>query len=273
MSKSVCCLLTVFLFVAVTSVAFAEDCPYEAPREAVLDAGGADQLRIEAAAGSLRVEGQSGLGEVRIDGTACASSEDRLEEIQLKTDRKGDTLVVVADIPDGPGWRDSHAHLDLVIAVPSSLGLKVEDGSGSAEFSNVGALQLKDGSGEIDIRDAGGSVKITDGSGELDITGVEGDVWITDGSGELEIRKVTGELEIDQDGSGEITIADVGGSVHIGEDGSGGINITQVGGSVSINEDGSGGIDVSHVTGDLSVGRDGSGGIYFSDVGGRVQVP
>ena len=273
MSRSVCCLLTVFLFVAVTSIAFADDCPFEAPRQAVLDAGGADQLRIEAGAGSLRVEGQSGLAEVRVDGTACASSKDRLEEIKLRTDRKGDTLVVVADIPDSSGWRDSHANLDLVIAVPSSLALNVEDGSGSAVFSNVGALELKDGSGEIDIRDAGGSVEITDGSGEVDIVGVEGDVWITDGSGELDIRNVTGELEIDQDGSGEITIEDVGGNVQIGEDGSGGINITQVGGSVSIDEDGSGGIDVNHVTGDLSIGRDGSGGIHFDDVGGSVRIP
>jgi hypothetical protein len=273
MSKGVCCLLTVFLLVAATSVAIAEDCPYEAPREAVLDAGGADQLRIEAAAGSLRVEGQDGLREVRVDGMACASSEDRLRDIQLKTDRKGDILVVVADIPDEPGWRDSHAHLDLVIAVPAVLALDVEDGSGSAVFSNVGALELTDGSGEIDIRDAGGDVEITDGSGEVDIAGVEGDLWITDGSGELDIRGVIGELEIDQDGSGEITIEDVGGNVQIGEDGSGGINITQVGGSVSIDEDGSGGIDVSHVTGDLSVGRDGSGGIHFDDVGGRVRVP
>jgi hypothetical protein len=273
MSKSVCCLLTVFLFLAVTSVAVAADCPYEASREALLDVGGADQLRIEAGAGSLRVGGQNGLAEVRVEGTACASSEDLLKEIQIKTDRKGNTLVVVADIPDGSGWRNAHAHLDLVVAVPTSLALKVEDGSGSATFSNVGALQLKDGSGEIDIRNAGGSVEITDGSGEVDITGVEGDLWITDGSGELDIHKVTGELEIDQDGSGEITIDDVGGNVQIGEDGSGGITISQVGGSVSINEDGSGGIEVSHVTGDLMVGRDGSGGIHFEDVGGRVQVP
>lgn len=235
MSKSVCCLLTVFLFVAATSIAVAADCPYEASREAVLDAGGADQLQIEAGAGSLRVEGQNGLAEVRVDGTACASSEDLLQDIQIKTDRKGDTLVVVTDIPDGSGWRNAHAHLDLVITVPTSLALKVEDGSGSASFSNVGALQLKDGSGEIDVRNAGGSAEVTDGSGEVDIAGVEGDLWITDGSG--------------------------------------GINISQVGGSVSINEDGSGGIDVSHVIGDLLVGRDGSGGIHFDDVGGRVQVP
>ena len=157
MSKSICCLLTVFLFIAVTSVTLAGDCPYEASREAVLDVAGADQLRIEAGAGSLRVEGQSGLAEVRVDGKACASSEDLLQEIQIKTDRQGDTLVVVAAIPDGSGWRNAHAHLDLVIAVPSSLALEVEDGSGSANFENVGALKLKDGSGEIDIRNAGGS--------------------------------------------------------------------------------------------------------------------
>jgi DUF4097 and DUF4098 domain-containing protein YvlB len=273
MSKSVCCLLTVLCGLAGVPMAAADDCRYEEPREAVLDAAGADQLRVEAVAGSLRIEGREGLTNVQIHGTACASSKDMLKDIKLETDRHRDTLEVVAKIPDSSGWRDSQAHLDLVIEVPRSLALDVQDGSGSATFRNVGALSLKDGSGEIDIRDAGGSVEITDGSGEVELVGVEGDVWISDGSGELDIRKVTGELTIEQDGSGEITIEDVGGNVEIGEDGSGGIIISRVGGSVSIDEDGSGSIDVSHVTGDLRVGQDGSGGIGFEDVGGRVRVP
>lgn len=198
MSKSLCCLLTVFVCLAATPAAAATDCPHEASREAVLDVGGADLLRIEAGAGSLRVEGQSGLAEVRVDGTACASNEDLLRDIQIKADRKGDTLVVVADMPDSSRWRNQHAHLDLVVAVPSSLALEVEDGSGSATYANVGALELQDDSGGITITQVGGSVSIDE-----------------DGSGGIEVSHVTGNLTVGRDGSGGIDFEDVGGRVRV----------------------------------------------------------
>jgi hypothetical protein len=213
---------------------------YQEARNADVAVGGARSVRIDAAAGSLRVEGRSGLSEVRVRGTARTNRRERLRDIRLIAERRGSEIYVKADIPstDGDEWRSGDGPqmaLDLVIEVPDNLALDVDDGSGEAAFMNTGRLQLEDGSGEIEIRGARGSVEIDDGSGEITIDGVDGDVRISDGSGE--------------------------------------INITNVSGSVTIDDDGSGSIDVRRVTGNFVVVSDGSGGITHADIRGRIEVP
>jgi hypothetical protein len=213
---------------------------YQEARNADVAVGGARGVRIEAAAGALRVEGRSGLSEVRIRGTARSNRRDRLDGIRLIAERRGSEIFIKADMPrtDGDDWRygdGPQMALDLVIEVPNNLPLDVDDGSGEAIFLNTGRLTLEDGSGEIEIRGSRGSVEIDDGSGEIDIDGVDGDVRISDGSGE--------------------------------------INVTNVTGDVTIEDDGSGGIDVRRVAGNFVVDSDGSGGIRYADVRGRVDVP
>ena len=63
---------------------------YTAPRNAVVDAAGAKGIEVEAAAGSLRVEGKPGLRQVRVTGTARASSQQLLNDINLIAERRGD---------------------------------------------------------------------------------------------------------------------------------------------------------------------------------------
>lgn len=236
------------------AAARADDCRYTDDRDATLDATGVSALRIDAEAGSLRVEGRADLTEVRIHGTACASDRDLLDEIRLDTGRRGDTLRVKVDIDDG-GWGWSTRRLDLVIEVPERLAVEIEDGSGSIDVRAVASLDISDGSGEIDIDDIRGDVVLEDGSGEIDVTGVKGSLTIT------------------EDGSGGISIRDVVGDVDIREDGSGSIDIRDVDGSVRIHDDGSGSIEVFRVAGNFDVDHDGSGGISFDHIGGRVRVP
>src|SRR5215208_51075 len=77
-----------------------DDDRYTAPRNATVDARGATVVRIEAAAGILRVEGKRGLGEVRVRATARASRERDLDEIQLVAERRGDAVEIRAVIPE-----------------------------------------------------------------------------------------------------------------------------------------------------------------------------
>jgi hypothetical protein len=233
---------------------------YKAPRNADVDARGARTVRIDAAAGNLRVEGRTGLTEVRVRGTARASRRSQLESIKLLAERRGSEVYVRAEIPDDArdGWRAfSPGHfmaLDLVIEVPISLPLEVDDGSGEARFINTGPLTLEDGSGEIEIRGARGDVDVTDGSGTIVIDGVEGNVKISDGSGEIRARNVTGDVTVEEDGSGDIDVAEVGGTVRV-------------------EDDGSGNIDVGRVAGDFVVGNDGGGSIRYDTVKGSVRIP
>ena len=142
-----------------------------------------------------------------------------------------DALVLVEVHTD-----DTNGRLDLTLEVPDTVPLEVEDSSGSLRIYNVAAVDLRDGSGGIDIDGVAGDVRVTDGSGGIDIVAVRGSVTIED-------------------------------------DGSGGIDIADVGGDVIIEEDGSGGIDVADGQGDFIVKRDGSGSVRHSGVAGRVDTP
>jgi DUF4097 and DUF4098 domain-containing protein YvlB len=232
-----------------------DDCRYREPRQVILQVEEATELHLEAAAGSLEVIGSDGLTEVVVDGVACASHQDYLDGIRLDTRRRDSRLVVEVDLPEVHWSRNRYVRLDLIVRVPSSLMLDIEDGSG-----------------EIDVRGVG-PTRIRDGSGEIDVDTVYGDLTIEDGSGEIDVRNVRGKVNVEEDGSGGIQIASVEGDVDIEEDGSGSISIRDVTGSVRIDEDGSGSIRAVAVNGDFIVDRDGSGGISFDEIGGRVSVP
>lgn len=232
---------------------------YEAPRNADVPVAGATRVRIEAAAGSLRVEGHAGLTSVRVRGIARSESRNRLDDIKLTAERRGNEIFIKADMPDSDesNWRFTRGPqlaLDLVIEVPVNMALDVDDSSGDATFLNTGRLRLDDSSGGVSIRGAHGDVEIDDTSGAIDIDGVDGAVRISDGSGEIRVANVTGDLTVSDDGSGSIGAEGIGGTVRVGNDGSGDI-------------------DVDRVAGDFVVDSDGSGGISYATVKGRVQIP
>ena len=251
--------------------AVASDCPHSEPRDATLDAAGATTLRVEARAGSLEIRGTSGSSEVRVSGKACAPDKDVLEDIELRTDRRGDTLYIEARTPDG-NWRRHSPYLDLEIEVPKGLFLDVDDSSGSLMIEGVRGLDRQDGSGDVHIRDIAETVDVDDNSGEVRITEVGGEVRVEDGSGSIEIEHVGGPVYI-KDGSGEITVRDTEAAVEIEEDGSGSIDLEHVGGDVVVREDGSGSIWAEHVAGDFIVEQDGSGGVHTNHIEGNIKVP
>ena len=229
--------------------------PYTAPRNAVVDAAGAKGVEVEAAAGSLRVEGKPGLRQVQVTGTARASTPQVLNQIRLIAERRGDRVFIKADIPDHDGFYDNYsAGLDLVIQVPQGIDAEISDGSGDTKILNVGSLEATDGSGDLSVDGATGSVRITDGSGSLRIENVGGDVTVDDGSGEIDVRNVTGSFVVETDGSGGIYASDVRGSVIV-------------------RHDGSGGIDVNKIGKDFRVESKGSGSVEYTDVSGRIDIP
>lgn len=230
--------LTRFIIAGLASIpatTLAQD--YDAPRSATVSATGATSVRIDARAGQLRVTGRADLTEVRVRGTARASSRDLLDDIKVEAVRNGNQVEVRALMPDFRDWRSNEqVMLDLVIELPATLALDVEDTSGDITIESVNAkVRIEDSSGDIRVRDVG-------------------DVWISDSSGGIDVRGVKGSVEIDDDSSGEIEVYDVTGSVRIGRDSSGSI-------------------DVSRVGGDFIVGSDGSGSIDYDGVKGKVDIP
>ena len=249
------------LTVAGPAAAQRDDDDYSAPRDATVDASGAKRVRVDARAGLLRVTGRPGIAEVRIKGTARASDRDLLADIKLEARREGDEVVIRVTMPEmrdrsGWGWNgDSyHRSLDLVVEVPQGAAMDILDSSGDIDVRGVGAIDLEDSSGNIEIVDASGPVDIEDSSGEIRVERVRGDVRLRDSSGDIIVRDVTGGVTVDDDSSGEIDVTDVTGTVHVRRDGSGSISVAKVGG-------------------DFRVDRDGGGEIDHRDVKGRVDVP
>ena len=233
-------LATLVFLAAVPAAIQAQD--YDAPRNATVNAAGATLLKIDARAGMLRVTGRTDITEVRVKGTAHASRKGMIDDIKLEATRNGNEVEVRVIMPDyndrgwNNGWDDSSPVLDLVIEVPATLPVDIEDTSGDLTVETVSAkVRIDDNSGNIRVRDTG-------------------DLTISDNSGGIDIRGVKGSVDIVEDSSGEIEIYDVTGSVHVGRDSSGSI-------------------DVSRVGGDFVVERDGSGGIDYDDVKGKVDIP
>lgn len=215
-----------------------------------LSAASAGSLDVEAGAGRLMVTGRDGTGDVRVTAVLCASSQEALEGLEVTLE--GDRLRT-----DYPDWRGrwggrNYARIDLEVAVPRGMDVRVEDGSGSMVLSGVGQVRVKDGSGEIRVRDAM-EVVVEDGSGSLQIEDVAGNVEIEDGSGSLRVREVAGDVEV--------------------SDGSGSIEIEAVGGSVRVDGMGSGGLSVRDVEGDLVVGDGRRERIRYSDIRGSLDLP
>jgi hypothetical protein len=228
-------LKTLAFAVTIPAAAFAQD--YDAPRNATVNASGATILRIDARAGNLRVTGRADLTEVRVRGTARASTRGLLEDIKLEAVRTGNEIHVRADIPDQRNnWRwNEQALLDLVLEVPTALPLDIDDTSGDIVVESIAAkVRIEDNSGDIRTRETG-------------------DVWISDNSGGIDVRNVKGSVDIDEDSSGEIEVYDVSGSVHVGRDSSGSIDVSRVGGDFVVESDGSGSIDYDGVKGKVDI--------------------
>jgi hypothetical protein len=218
-----------------------DDTPeFSAPRKATVDARGARAVRIEGAAGVLRVVGVEGRDDVRVRGVARADRRDDLAGIRLEARREGDAVVVRADVAEEDGddrgrWRGgwSARALDLVVEVPRGIAARVEDGSGDLSVDGVGALDLRDGSGGVEITDVA-SARVEDGSGSIRVRGVRGDLRVRDGSGSIEAERVGGTFTVEHDGSGSIDARSIDGDFVVERDGSGGITHGGVVGRVSV---------------------------------------
>lgn len=211
------------------------DCTNRAPRRISAPAAGVTRVVILGHAGSLRVTGRSGVTDVVATGTACASDKKDLADIQLTLQQDGSELRIEADIPEKSSFFGmGQARLDFEVVLPIGSTVSVDDGSGSAEITDVGSLSVVDGSGELRIRGVRGDAKVKDGSGSIDISDVTGNVEIRDGSGSMEIENVGGSVVIDGDGSGGVSVNNVRGNFEVRGKGSGGVDYGRIGGRVSV---------------------------------------
>ena len=256
MKTLTCLVLAGSLF---SPLAMADDCRYS--REINFDVALQDlaRLTIDVGAGELIVTGASQSDMISVRAVACADSQNKLDDLDLTQDRRGDRLEITSDTDDSDwgsvNWFGStYAYIDVNIAIPAGLVIDIDDGSG-----------------DLSVMDVSGDFSIDDGSGGIEITRVTGDVQINDGSGDVRVEEVTGSVRL-EDGSGDLELGNISADVHVLGDGSGDIRIATVGGNVTVDDDGSGDIRVREVIGSFETGGTGSGDVDYSGVEGRVDV-
>jgi hypothetical protein len=227
-----------------------------------LAAAGCQSLRIECGAGSLKVQGDDKLEQVEVSAVLTVNGIGagelpgfKKEYVTLTLEKSGDRAVLTASIDSGH-WLERlfdhgrDARIDLEVRLPRRLALDIDDGSGDLEIRGCdGGLRLEDGSGDARLADIKGKVRIEDGSGDLRLDAVAGDIEIEDGSGDIELKGAGGDVDI-SDGSGEIAVFQTLGSVTV-DDGSGDIVIDGVEKNVTIDEAGSGEVSIRNVKGQV----------------------
>lgn len=254
----------------------AEQCRYSAPRNAEIDAAGLKQLSLRIGPDDLSVQGEPGLTKIVVRGTACASNEKWLQDVQLDAARSGDTARVATR--DGRHtnfmslFGGSYAYLKLDVRVPQALAVKLDQGSGDAHFGNVAALDADLGSGDLDVSGVGGGFTLDMGSGDVKARDVGAFNLTSLGSGDVGVDGVRGDARVGDIGSGDLTLSNVKRDLSIDSIGSGDVKITGVGGSVRIRGISSGDIVVRNVTGNVNVGSISSGDVSIEQAGGNVHA-
>lgn len=247
--------LVTFVTLALPALVYGQSCKFSRDIEFTIDATSAQNLSVNVGAGQLEIQGNASSREIRVTALACAHTREQLDNMDVRHESQGSSVKIYSEIERDrhlfSWWRTRNAHIDVVLVVPNSLSLQVEDGSGSVVISGVAALSLDDGSGSIRISNISGDVYIDDGSGEIEVSSVNGTVSINDGSGDLRIVE-SYAVHIIDDGSGSIVIEDISSDVYIEDDGSGGIDIRNIGGDVNIDDAGSGSLNVSSVAGNFT---------------------
>lgn len=253
----------------------AERCRYSAPRNAEIDAAGLKLLSVGIGADDLTITGEPGLAKIEVHGTACASDEKWLQDVQVEASRQGNRASVVAHDRHHDFFSlfgSSYAYLKLDVKVPQSLAVKLRQGSGDSHANNLAALDASLGSGDLFVDGVAGEFALEMGSGDVKARNV-GSFNLTDlGSGDVGVDGVQGDARVGTIGSGDLTLANIKRDVSIDTVGSGDVKITGVGGSMKLGNISSGDLVIRNVTGNVTVGSISSGDVSITNAGGNVHA-
>lgn len=260
------------------SIAGAEECRYSAPRNADIDAAGLHSLLLRLGSSDLDIQGVQGLNRIEVRGTACASDQSWLKNLQISTGRSGDQAIVDAERHDISTsifnlFGSSYAYIKLQVRVPAALAVQVHSGSGDVQAKNLASLDFHSGSGDLIADHVQGALELQLGSADARANDVGSVVLNGTGSGDVHVDGVRGDVRADHSGSGDLQFSNVRGSVRVGSTGSGDVTLSDIGRDAEVGSTGSGDVSANGVGGNFTVRSTGSGDIRYHDVKGKVDVP
>jgi hypothetical protein len=173
----------------------------------VMDAGGVETLHLATSSENLVIAGTN-------DGDIAISVELTTTRTSTAKDDKARDSLHIELRDEGGGqaraavWFDrsiAQYATDVAVFLPKTLELSLVDDDGAVHVENVGALDLDDRDGDVEIIGVARDASILDKDGDLDVSVVGGDLRIEDGDGDIRVEDVTGVVTID-DGGGDIVV-------------------------------------------------------------------
>ncbi len=236
------------------------NCAFEEEIEVTLELSNTQLLEVLAGAGDLEIRGQSGGTLAVATGRVCASRAEWLAEAEIVTE-EGPEATIAVSLPDvDSGWSISgnrYVYMDLVVEVPDTVPLKVQDSSGDLRIVGTASVNVRDSSGDIELEDVKGDIVLNDSSGDIDLLDISGNVTVVqDSSGDVYGRDILGMVLVERDSSGDIRFEDVRDDFVVERDSSGDIVARSVGGDFRVLRDSSGGISHRNVSGAVDIPKD-----------------
>ncbi|HEX6613361.1 MAG TPA: DUF4097 family beta strand repeat-containing protein, partial [Rhodanobacteraceae bacterium] len=216
------------------SVAGAEECRYSAPRNADIDAAGLRSLLLRLGSSDLDIQGVQGLNRIEVRGTACASDQAWLKDLQISTGRSGDQATVDSERRGVSTsifnlFGSSYAYIKMQVRLPAALAVKVHSGSGDVQAKNLASLDFSSGSGDLVAEHVNGALELQLGSADVRADDVGSVTLHGTGSGDVHVSGVRGDARADHSGSGDLDFSHVHGSVQVGSTGSGDVMLSDIG--------------------------------------------
>jgi hypothetical protein len=147
---------TLFIFALLPVIAFAGT--YRETRNFELPSAGVHELRVNCGAGKLVLKGVEGINtihvtaEIESDGLEKSEIQELIEKlIHLDLRREYDRALLRSDVAALP-FANADARIHLIIEIPVKMNVKIIDGSGTVDLSNiVGNVEIDDDSGAIKV--------------------------------------------------------------------------------------------------------------------------
>jgi len=152
------------------------------------------RITVRPGSGDVTVRGSGSAPEVRIKRAVRYQGEQPETRYQIN----GDELVLDTSCGHRCG-------ISWDVTVPEGVAVRGETGSGNIVLSQVGAVDVKLGSGDISVTAARGEVRAETGSGDIAVVDASGAVRLRASSGRVEARRLAAGVDA-QTSSGDVTV-------------------------------------------------------------------
>jgi hypothetical protein len=196
--------------------------------ELTLAPDGLSRFVVDVGAGDIHIEGQKGIDEIQVKARIYGDGIDE-SDYRLVLKKRGSKAYLEAHSnSDDKAYKNKKVKIDLMVSMPPSLALELDDRSGDITVSSLeSGLVVNDRSGDIELNDIRGDIRIEDRSGDVTGRDLGGNVIVDDRSGDIHLESLGGNVTVD-DSSGDVYVKEAAGKVTV-SDSSGDIRINGAG--------------------------------------------